>query len=254
MSITVYPLQLSPASLGKPYSDPEAPQLVASGGTAPYTWTISAGALPAGLSLSTGGVIAGVPGLADQYVYATGAQYPTILNAATFTVLATDAAHVTGSREYTLPVGLFTEDETISIYEMLGAIYPTDYYVMMDSQGTRYLRIGNIGSSAWGGIRLIINCYLFTMTAGQVRRMRKHIERWDKIKYIALEQNNGAVSDITGLSNNWENERKLLLANVKILLPVIDKAEYAAKEARGGPRDSVGSVASGRGGGVTLQR
>ena len=35
--------------------------LSASGGTTPYTWTLTAGALPAGLSLSAAGVISGVP-------------------------------------------------------------------------------------------------------------------------------------------------------------------------------------------------
>ena len=255
MSVTVYPLELSPATLGQPYSDPDAPQLVATGGTAPYTWAVTVGALPAGLSLNpTTGVIAGAPVLADQYVYATGQQYPTIIQQASFTVTATDDAAATGSRAYTLPVGLFSEDETISIYEMLGAVYPSDWYVMMDNQGTRYLRIGNIASSQWGGIRLIINCYLFSMKRGEVKRMREHIVKWDRIKNIALEQTNGAVSDITGLNNNWENERKLLLANVKVLLPVMTRADYEAKENRGGPRDSVGSVSGGRGGGVTLQR
>ena len=255
MSVTVYPLQLSPGALGTPYSDPDAPQLVATGGTAPYTWAVSAGALPAGLSLHpTTGVIAGVPVLADQYVYAVGQQYPTISHQAAFTITATDDAAATGSQAYTLPIGLFTEDETISIFEMLGAVYPSDWYIMMDSQGTRYLRIGNIASSQWGGIRLIINCYLFGMTRGAVRRMREHVVKWDKIKNIALEQTNGAVSDITGLNNNWENERKLLLANVKVLLPVMTKAECDAKDNRGGPRDSIGSVSAGRGGGVTLTR
>jgi Putative Ig domain len=35
--------------------------LAASGGTAPYTWTITSGSLPAGVTLSTGGVISGTP-------------------------------------------------------------------------------------------------------------------------------------------------------------------------------------------------
>lgn len=35
--------------------------LTASGGTAPYTWTVISGALPAGLSLSSGGIISGTP-------------------------------------------------------------------------------------------------------------------------------------------------------------------------------------------------
>ena len=34
------------------------------GGTAPYTWTVTTGNLPAGLTLSTGGVISGTPSAA----------------------------------------------------------------------------------------------------------------------------------------------------------------------------------------------
>jgi hypothetical protein len=35
--------------------------LTATGGTAPYTWSVSSGTLPAGVSLSTGGVLSGTP-------------------------------------------------------------------------------------------------------------------------------------------------------------------------------------------------
>ncbi len=35
--------------------------LAASGGTSPYTWSLTAGTLPAGLSLSASGVISGTP-------------------------------------------------------------------------------------------------------------------------------------------------------------------------------------------------
>jgi chitodextrinase len=42
--------------------------LAASGGTAPYTWTISSGALPPGLNLNSAtGIISGTPGTADTY-------------------------------------------------------------------------------------------------------------------------------------------------------------------------------------------
>ena len=36
-------------------------QLTAQGGSAPYTWSVTVGALPAGLSMSTGGLITGTP-------------------------------------------------------------------------------------------------------------------------------------------------------------------------------------------------
>ena len=63
--------------------------LAASGGTGTLTWTVSAGALPAGLSLSTAGVLSGTPS-------ATGT--------ANFTVRVQDAASIAGTRELSLAV------------------------------------------------------------------------------------------------------------------------------------------------------
>jgi hypothetical protein len=51
--------------------------LAATGGTAPYTWSVSAGTLPAGLSLSAAGVLSGTPAA---------------LGSSSFTITATDSA------------------------------------------------------------------------------------------------------------------------------------------------------------------
>ena len=40
--------------------------LVASGGTPPYSWSLAGGTLPDGLSLSTSGVLSGVPGISAE--------------------------------------------------------------------------------------------------------------------------------------------------------------------------------------------
>ena len=73
------PLSVSTASLpggvaGTAYSQ----QLATSGGTAPYTWKVTAGSLPGGLALSGNGTISGTPKMAGT---------------ATFTVQATDAGN-----------------------------------------------------------------------------------------------------------------------------------------------------------------
>lgn len=46
--------------------------LSASGGTAPYTWAVNSGVLPAGLSLSPGGVISGIPTSISSSVFTIG--------------------------------------------------------------------------------------------------------------------------------------------------------------------------------------
>lgn len=61
--------------------------IVASGGAAPYVYDVADGALPAGLSLSSGGVISGTPTEAVD---------------ASFTIRATDANDCTGEQFYTV--------------------------------------------------------------------------------------------------------------------------------------------------------
>ena len=63
--------------------------LTAAGGTPPYTWSISAGSLPAGLSLTSAGVISGTPRAAGAY---------------TFSARVTDFAGTVVTTAMTLPI------------------------------------------------------------------------------------------------------------------------------------------------------
>ena len=56
-TITLGPATLPPGTVGVAYSQ----QLTASGGTGPYTFTVLSGALPAGLTLTAGGLLSGTP-------------------------------------------------------------------------------------------------------------------------------------------------------------------------------------------------
>jgi glucose/arabinose dehydrogenase len=93
--IDLTPATLPDGVLNSPYNQ----TIVATGGTAPYTYAVSSGALPDGLSLdSATGLISGTPTAAGAF---------------DFTIMATDANSCTGSRNYTININataLFSDD------------------------------------------------------------------------------------------------------------------------------------------------
>jgi hypothetical protein len=64
--VSVLTSSLSPGDVGVTYSQ----QLDGAGGVAPYSWGTVSGALPPGLTLSAGGVIAGTPTIAGTFAFA----------------------------------------------------------------------------------------------------------------------------------------------------------------------------------------
>ncbi|WP_198929072.1 putative Ig domain-containing protein, partial [Rhizobium sp. AC27/96] len=86
-TIAVAPTTLAAATLNASYSE----TITASGGTGTYTYAVTSGALPAGLTLSSAGDLSGTPTAAGTF---------------NFTVTATDSSTgsgpYTGSRAYTL--------------------------------------------------------------------------------------------------------------------------------------------------------
>ena len=92
-TVTVAPASLPAATVGAAYSQ----TITASGGTSPYSFAVTSGSLPAGLSLASGGVLSGTPTAGGTF---------------SFTVTATDsstgAGPYTGSMAYTLTVNAAT--------------------------------------------------------------------------------------------------------------------------------------------------
>lgn len=84
-AITITPATLPNGVNGAAYSQ----SLSASGGTAPYVFAVTAGALPAGLTLSNAGVLSGTP---------------SVVGNSNFTVRATDALGFTGTLAYAFAV------------------------------------------------------------------------------------------------------------------------------------------------------
>ena len=85
MFVTILPATLPDAVKGVAYTQ----ALQAAGGTAPYTFAVTAGSLPPGLRMSRSGLLSGTP---------------TAVGASRFTITATDAAGRSANRSYSLSV------------------------------------------------------------------------------------------------------------------------------------------------------
>ncbi|HUK15634.1 MAG TPA: putative Ig domain-containing protein [Bryobacteraceae bacterium] len=108
LSITVNPppLTITTSSLpngmaGSSYSQ----TLTASGGTGAYTWSISSGSLPPGLTLSAPGIISGTPSAAGTSNFTARAQDTSGATAARQFTIAISAAAITITSPATLPSG-----------------------------------------------------------------------------------------------------------------------------------------------------
>jgi hypothetical protein len=99
---TITTASLPGGSQGAAYSA----TLAATSGSSPYTWAVSAGALPAGLSLSPAGVITGTP---------------TASGTSAFTVRVTDAAAKTATRDLSILVTGASATLAISTTSLPGA-------------------------------------------------------------------------------------------------------------------------------------
>jgi len=97
-AINLTPTDLPAGTQGLPYDQ----TLTASGGTAPYSFSVSAGTLPGNLSLSSAGILSGTP--------AAGAF--------NFTVRATDANGCFGEREYLLTINPASGSSGLQFYPL----------------------------------------------------------------------------------------------------------------------------------------
>lgn len=95
LSIKISSVNITTTSLkswteGVEYSNTPAETLAATGGTAPYTWSVSSGNFPTGLTLAAGtGAITGIPTASGIF---------------TFTVMVTDSAAATATKEFTITI------------------------------------------------------------------------------------------------------------------------------------------------------
>ncbi len=158
-------IMLSPDNLTNAVKDqPYSQQITASGGTSPYSFAITSGNLPPGMSLSSTGLLSGTPTLLGLY---------------TFTVGVTDNVGCPGELQYTLRVSTSSSCPTITVSPsnltnaVIGVFYSRQFTA---SGGTSRYTFALTGGSLPTGVTLSSNGllsgtpttegpYTFTITA-----------------------------------------------------------------------------------------
>ena len=119
-SVVVTTATLASGVISTTYSQ----SLTAEGGTTPYTWTITNGALPTGLTLSTSGVISGTP---------------TVTGTSSFTVSVSDASApaLTGTKALSIQInatgGTLTPGQSLIISSGQSVLVPSGTTITANS-------------------------------------------------------------------------------------------------------------------------
>ncbi|MBN6152033.1 autotransporter domain-containing protein [Xanthomonas sp. AmX2] len=158
--VTVGPASLPSATAGTAYSQ----TLSASGGTAPYSFVISAGALPAGLTLSAAGVLSGTPTASGSFNFTATATdsggsptsgnraYALVVASPTLTLPATALAGGTAGQAYTAAINPATGGIAPYTYTLSAGALPAGVTV-------------NSATGALGGTPTVAGTFAFALTA-----------------------------------------------------------------------------------------
>lgn len=114
-SLTLSPTALPGGSVGITYP---STTITASGGSGTYSYQVSSGTLPAGLTLSSGGLLSGIPTTATTF---------------NFTITATDGDGRTGSQVYSVTIAQPTI--TLSPASLPGAVVGSSYSKTITASG-----------------------------------------------------------------------------------------------------------------------
>jgi subtilisin-like proprotein convertase family protein len=186
-TITLSPSTLSNGTEGIAYNQTITP----SGGAGPYTFAVSIGALPDGLTLDANtGVISGTP---------------TVVNTFNFTVTATDSNNCTGSQAYSITID--AAGSSLYVNEFDDGVLATDWTYSPNSNpwseangaktGSTLKKTTAVASPAFS--QGCLNCYVETVVrttggiGGQVSLFHHFVDKKNLVELIINEEKNKLI-------------------------------------------------------------
>src|SRR5207245_9435345 len=143
---SVSPLQITSSQLpGGTVSSAYSATLSASGGTPPYSWSVSSGTVPTGLSLSSSGTLSGTPTVAGSFP---------------FTVAVKDAASASASASLSINV-VSVPPLQVTSSQLPGGTVGSAYIATLNASGGTSPYSWSVSSGALPTCRsLSSSCYL----------------------------------------------------------------------------------------------
>lgn len=167
LSVSAPTLTLTPAAgtLNAAYGTAYSQQYTAGGGTGPYTYSISAGALPAGLSLNTStGVLSGTPTVTGLHTFSVRARDSSTGTGAPFARTQNYVLQVTAPTIAVTPVTLTAGTAGVPMFQQLTASGGMGSYTFSAS-GTLPTGIVLNGNGELSGTTNNVGTYNFSATA-----------------------------------------------------------------------------------------
>jgi hypothetical protein len=116
--------------------------------------------------------------------------------------------------------------EEISLFEILEIPYANSY--------TMVEGVGTISVTFLMTAKTTVQAWIAALDAASITRLQSNISRWDTIGTTPLRMDGGSVGAISGLTLDYDGERKKIKDRVLNIVPFFRYHEVLAKSESGG--------------------
>jgi hypothetical protein len=136
-----------------------------------------------------------------------------------------------------LPATILSQDEEATLFEVLGIPYTTTGYTLTDDLGSvrssaaitpAVTILPEIEAFFTGGV--INGITYLPISVGVLARIRKYLARWNELGTTVTKISDGAISDLTRISDDPKDERAVIREFIRNSVPFYTRYAYLLKQ------------------------